>query len=159
MNEDLGSFKGPIIPFGAQVEYLPNSERDKARIHQIRKECLTRIFFGYAVIAGGIWKENILIADIEELENLDASAIYPRRLNAKEVLISQKNGEFTFPVADGSAKLTGRGYELQEPTLRRESTVKRENLSAESHGDREEFRPEETKDDAGIHKDFGSHSG
>ena len=28
------SFKGPIIPSGAQVEYLPNSKGDKARIHQ-----------------------------------------------------------------------------------------------------------------------------
>ena len=27
------SFEGPINPFGALVEYLPNSERDKARIH------------------------------------------------------------------------------------------------------------------------------
>ena len=32
------SFKGPIIPFGALVEYLPNSERDKARIHQFGKK-------------------------------------------------------------------------------------------------------------------------
>ena len=34
------SFKGPIIPFGALVEYLPNSERDKARIHQFGKKVL-----------------------------------------------------------------------------------------------------------------------
>ena len=61
-------------------------------------------------------------------------------------------------MTDGSAKLAGSGYEFQEPTLRRQSTVRRENLSAESHGDREEFRHEETKDDTGIHKDFGSHS-
>ena len=53
-----------------------------------------------------------------------------------------------FLVADGSAKLSGRDCEFQEPTLRRESTVRRRNLSGESsHGDREEFQPEETKDD------------
>ena len=57
----------------------------------------------------------------------------------------KKDGEFAFPVADGSAKLSGRDYELQEPTLRRESTVRREDLNGESHGDREEFRPEEIK--------------
>ena len=67
------------------------------------------------MIAGRIWKGDILITDIEELEELDASEIYPRRLNAKE-----------FPVADDSAKLTGGDYEFQEPTLRRESTVRRE---------------------------------
>ena len=60
---------------------------------------------------------------------------------------------------DGSAKLSGRDYEFHEPTLRRKSTVRRENLSGESHGDREEFQPEETKDDAGIHKDIWSIQG
>ena len=64
-------------------------------------------------------------------------------MNTREVLITQRDEEFVFPVADGSAKLSGRNYEFQEPTLRRESTVRRENLSGESHGDREEFRHEE----------------
>ena len=91
----------------------------------------------------GFWEEDILTADIEELENLDASETFPRRLNAKEVLITQKNGEFVFPLADGSTKSSGRDCEFQEPPLRRESTVRRENLSGESHSDREEFRPEE----------------
>ena len=70
------------------------------------------------------------------MEKFDASEIYPRRLNAKEVLITPKDGDFVFPVADGSAKLSGRHHEFQEPTLGRESTVKRENLSGESHGDK-----------------------
>ena len=43
----------------------------------------------------------------------------------------------------------------QEPTLRREYTVRRENLSGEYYGDREDFRHEETKDDAEARKDFG----
>ena len=93
------------------------------------------------------------------LEKLDAPEIYPRRLNAKEVLISQKNAEFVLLVADGPAKLSGRDHEFHESTLRCEFTVRREKLSGESHGDREEFRAEETKDDAGIHKDFWSIQG
>ena len=40
------SFKWPIIPFGALVEYLPNSERDKARIHQFGMKGLPGIFPG-----------------------------------------------------------------------------------------------------------------
>ena len=59
-----------------------------------------------------------------------------------------------FLVADSSAKLSGRDYEFQEPTLRPESTVKRENLSRHSHGDREDFRLEESEDDAEARKDF-----
>ena len=54
------------------------------RMHQFGKKDLPRIFFGYALIAVGLWKGNILIAGMEELEKLDASEIYPRRINAKE---------------------------------------------------------------------------
>ena len=64
-----------------------------------------------------------------------------------------------FPVADGSAKLSGRDYEFQEPTLRREHTVKRENLCGESQDDREECQPEETKDDVETQNDFWSIQG
>ena len=129
-NEDLEEyFKEPSTPFGALVEYLPNSERDKARIHQFGKKELPGIFLGYALLAGGIWKGDILVADSEELEKLDASEIYPRRLNAIEVLITHRDQEFVFPVADGSATSSGRDDEFQEPTLRREHTVRRENLS------------------------------
>ena len=104
------SFQGSIIPCGALVEYLPNSERDKARIHQVGKKVLPGISLEFALIAGGIWKGDILIVDIEELEKLDASEIYPRRLNAKEVLITHKDGDFVFPVADGSPKLFPRTH-------------------------------------------------
>ena len=71
------SFKRPIIPFGALMEYLPNSRRDKARNYQFGKKTIPGIFLGYAMIAGGIWEGDILVADIEELEKLDASEIYP----------------------------------------------------------------------------------
>ena len=38
----------------------------------------------------GIWKGDITVADIEELETMDASEIYSKRLNAKEVMFSKK---------------------------------------------------------------------
>ena len=67
-------------------------------------------FLGMNWSRGEIWKGNILISDLEDLEKLDASEIYPRRINAKEVLISQKGDGFIFPVADGTAKLSGRDF-------------------------------------------------
>ena len=36
-------------------------------------------------VLGGILQRDILVADIEEVKNLDASEIHARRLNAKEV--------------------------------------------------------------------------
>ena len=38
----------------------------------------------------GIWKGDILVADVEELETMNASEIYSERLNAKEVIFSKK---------------------------------------------------------------------
>ena len=48
-----------------------------------------------------------MVADIEELEEMDASELHARRLNAKEVLTPQRSGNFIFPVADGSVKSAG----------------------------------------------------
>ena len=48
-----------------------------------------------------------MVADIEELEEMDASELHARRLNAKEVLTPQRSGNFIFPVADGTAKIFG----------------------------------------------------
>ena len=160
MNEDLGNHSKDHLYHLAHFGYLPNSERDKARIHQFgEKKDYQESLQDMLWSRGWIWEEDILIADIEELGKLDASEKNPRRLNAKEVLITPKDGEFAFLVADGSEKLSGRDYELQEPTLWRESTVRRENPSGESHGDREELQPEESKDDAEARKDFWSIQG
>ena len=72
------------------------------------------------------------VANLEDLEKKDASGIWKNgRINAKEVLISPKRDDFTFPVADGTAKLPGRDYEHREPTLRRERTVRSEDFNRE----------------------------
>ena len=100
-------FKGPIIPFGSLVEYHPITAKDQSRIHQFGKKVLPGLFLGYALYVGGIWKGDVLVADLEELETMDASEIYSKRLNAKEVIFPKENGEFIFPIADGRIKLLG----------------------------------------------------
>ena len=79
-------FKGPIFPFGSLVEYYPTSAKDQSRLHQFGKKVLLGLFFGYALYAGGIWKGDVLVADFEELETMDASEIFSKRPNAKEVI-------------------------------------------------------------------------
>ena len=81
------------------------------------------------------------------------------RINAKEVLISQKEDEFMFPSADGTAKLSRRDYEVREPTLRQERTVRSENLSGELRSESGVPQPTESKDDAEARKDFWSVQG
>ena len=71
----------------------------------IRKESITRNLSRIYFDRGrGIWKGSILDADIKEYRKLDASEIYPRRPNAKEVLLTQTDGEFEFPVTDGHSE-------------------------------------------------------
>ena len=54
--------------------------------------------------AARIWKGDIWVSDIKELENLDASEIHARRFDAKAIF-TPKNGEhFIFPIADGTVK-------------------------------------------------------
>ena len=72
-------FKGPIIPFGSLVEYHPLIAKDQSRIHQFGKKVLPGLFLGYALYAGGIWKGDVLVADLEELERMDASEIYSKK--------------------------------------------------------------------------------
>ena len=88
--------KGPIIPFGSLVECYPISANDQSRIHQFGKKVLPGIFLGCALYAGRMWKCGTLVADIEELETMDASEIYSKRLNAKEVIFHKGKGEFIF---------------------------------------------------------------
>ena len=47
--------------------------------------------------AGRIRKGDILVADIEEPENLYASEIYARRLNEKEIITPKDGGNFDIP--------------------------------------------------------------
>ena len=82
--------KGPIIPFGSLVEYHPETAKDQSRIHQFGKKVLPGLFLGYALYAGGIWKGDVLIADLEELETMDASEIYSKRLNTKKVIFPKQ---------------------------------------------------------------------
>ena len=107
INEDLGNhLKDQFYHLTHWLDTSQNPKKDRARIDQFGKKVLPRIFPGQS------WDEDILTAEIEELEKLGASEKNLRRLNAKEVLITHKDGEFVFPVADVSAKLSERDYEV-----------------------------------------------
>ena len=72
------------------------------------------IFVGLALYAGGIWKRDILVADVEALENMDASEIHARRLNAEEVLIP-KNCDALTKITARSDSCAVRGSEVLLP--------------------------------------------
>ena len=82
-------FKGPIIPFGSLVEYHPITAKDQSRIHQFGKKVSPGLFLGCALHAEGIWKGDVLVADLEELETMDASEIYSKKTQCERGDISQ----------------------------------------------------------------------
>ena len=95
------------------AEYHPISAKDQSRFHHFGKEVLPGIFSGYELYAGGSWKGDILLADIEELENLDASESHARRLSAKEITMVK-----TFvPIEDGTVKVSGGHQGIRKSSL------------------------------------------
>ena len=79
--------------------------KDQSRRHSFGKKVLPGLFLGYALYAGGIWKGDVLVADLEELETMDASEIYSKRLNAKEVIFPKKENLFFQSQMDESKPL------------------------------------------------------
>ena len=100
-----------------------------------------------------MWKGDFLVADIEELENLDASEIHARRLKDQEV-ITPKNGEsFIFPTADGTIKLSGGQQDVRKSTLIRDQPEEGEELGddlRESDGS----QPKDTMTDDSEDRNF-----
>ena len=94
------------------VEDHPISAKNISRVHQFGAKVLPGIFHGYALYAGESGK--VMVADIEESE------FHARRLKAKEVLTPQRNGDFIFPVADGTVKIFGGEQRLRTSTLTRD---------------------------------------
>ena len=57
---------------------------------------------------------------------MDASEIYSKRLNAKDVIFLKEKGEFIFPIADGRIKTPGGDQELRTSTLVRHRPIQGE---------------------------------
>ena len=102
-------FKGPVIPLGSSVEYHPTTAKDQSRIHQFGKKVLPGLFLGYALYAGEIWKGDIMVADIEELETVDASEI-------KEVVLPKQNGNLFFQPQMDESNFLEEIRTLEHPT-------------------------------------------
>ena len=45
-------FKGPVIPYGAMVEYHPISAKDLSRLHQFGPKVLPGIFLELCLVCG-----------------------------------------------------------------------------------------------------------
>ena len=60
--------------------------------------------------------------DLEELEEIDASEIHAKRLNAKEVILPESVEKYKFRIADGTVKPCGGDPGTENIHLDTEST-------------------------------------
>ena len=75
-----------------------------------------------------------MVADSEELENLDVSQIHARRLNAKEVLMSNNGNHFKCPIADGTVKSSGRDQVFRRSTSNQDHPARGEEHNDDLRG-------------------------
>ena len=76
----------------------------------------------------GEFGKDFLVA-YTELESMDESEIYLRRINAKVFNANKQGDKFIIPIADGTAKMFGRDHEFRKSALRQEQLAKNEDLS------------------------------
>ena len=151
-------FKGPIIPFGSLVEYHTITGKVQSRIHQFGKKVLPGLFLGDALYAGRIWKDDMMVADIEELETMDASEIYSMQ---RKQYFPNRKWKIHFSVADGRMKFAGGDQELRTSTLIRDHPIRGEShLDFLGESDGSLPPPQDSLPDAGeAITDFWSMSG
>ena len=82
------------------------------------------MFLRFALFAGGIWKRDILVADIAEPEISDASEIDARGLTAKEV-VTPKDGENVIPARRWNSQIVWKRSGFPKIHLNTGSTRKR----------------------------------
>ena len=81
-------FRGPIVRFGAEVQYKPSSDADKARLPAFGENVLPGLFAGYHQHTGGGWSGDVYVIDQENLEDSESySDVYLRRVSATEINI------------------------------------------------------------------------
>jgi DNA (cytosine-5)-methyltransferase 1 len=119
-------FRGPIIPFGAEVHYYPNSPDDRSRSHEMSNKHLSGLFLGYKQQAGGGWSDILWIADWDELnEAKHVSQVYPRDIPYQQVKPQLLNGEFIFPLVNGDLEQPGlKASELSRRAIKRQRQQK-----------------------------------
>ena len=94
--------------------------------------------------------------DLEELEEMDASEIHAKRLNAKEVMLPKSGQNYKFPVADGTVKPCGGHQAMKTSTFIRNQPVQREShqdILGDSEGSSPTTHFQDSFPDAGEARD------
>ena len=82
---EASTFRGKLIPFGAEVRYLPSAPVHKRYSHKFAEKTLRGVFAGYHQRPGGYLSGDLFIIDAQDLTHKSASRIHLRRIPGKQV--------------------------------------------------------------------------
>ena len=114
-------FNGPVIPFGAMVEYHPISAKDISRPRQIGPKVLPGIFLCYALYAEESGKETSWSQTLRNWRRWTHQNSTRKDSMQREVLTPMSGEKFMLPIADGKVRLSGGDQVLRTSTLIRDS--------------------------------------
>ena len=162
-------FKGPRIPCGAEIKYVPSYKKDKDRCHQLGTKTLSGIFLGYKMHAGGKWSNELIILDWEQLNSANTRGeVHKKTLLWRsdkdcEVWPVKVDGEFQFPLAEGELEQPGQtDSQLRVIELKRSRKLRkreRARQAEEENQAKEEAEEGEDQDIPTETKDFWTVSG
>ena len=118
-------FDGPVIPFGAMVEYHPISAKDQSRLHQFGPKVLPGIFLGYVLYAGDSGKETLWSQTLKNWRRWTHQNFTPEGPMQRKCYTPMKGDNFKIPVADGTVKVPGGSRRLKPSTLIRDRPERR----------------------------------
>ena len=108
------------------VEHHPTTAEDQSTIHQFGKKVLPGLFFGCALYAGGNWKGDVLLADLESWRRWTHRKSTQKKTQCERDDISQRKRRIYFPIADGRINLAGGDQDLRTSTLIRQRPIRGE---------------------------------
>ena len=92
-----------FYPFGAEIRYKPSSPKVQNQMSPFGAKTLPGIFLGYHEHKGGYFSGDLLLADWEDIAvATHVSEIPIRRLPYQEVFCIKRNGDFIYPLAEGT---------------------------------------------------------
>ncbi|MHC4952052.1 MAG: integrase catalytic domain-containing protein, partial [Planctomycetota bacterium] len=151
--ERFGSnFSGPLIPFGAQVQYLPITHADKTQQHAFGNKMRRGIFLGYVQQAGGGWNGDLYVADWDQIASAEhLSDIHFKRFKSTEVTPYREGGSFIFPIAAGALRQPGSSPDQSDnpdPFNRAGGNPRQDSNDDEGDDDWKELEPFDLEEEA-----------
>ena len=146
--------KGPVILFGAMVECHHISAKDLSRQHHFGSKVLPGLFLGCVLYAGGIWKGDIMVADVRRTGGDGRiRAPRPKAQSKGSANTPQRSGNFIFQSQMEQSKSLGENRD--NPDRGEEQEI----LRGEAEGSSSTPRQDLSWYDGEAKSDFGSTSG